>query len=721
MSCRPVSSSDLKKIRPDLLESHSLIHSEGEKRSGPDVYLCDKADELPRMAFASPPLLATLPLKAPRVTPIRSLPPPPSSPLARMLYDFTTQLEDFHLKTTIKIPVEGLNRSGPIDTFTSAVLGNQGALVALGMEFKPAWGPLPIVPTLDHVPIIAPFFQIRVLKLEMEPETRRIRARLCYLVVPFNQDVHDLFLEKSDLDLPMGLPFFSWQFLDLFLKAVEEKGEGIADVKPRLDQGEIGMEGNFSNRSVDVAGMQLHFAPLPSGQSHRIRVSGCLLEPTVTVHGLESVKLGHPKADMRVSNKGSTLDPLTMKVKIDPTFRSSPTFEIPRFRSDRVLFEAVPVDASQLPLRMELEEGIDVQGVTMRIDPSGPRIGIRKMVAKKVAFDGGGVRLRTGAGDETIFEDVKVAIEEGRPSFRSRIRATANGEANYFMKDERLGTMQFRFLESEGNLRIERTQEGPEVEITGHLKTEMPKIDLIVRSENLQAFVDHKIEDATVEGTGRVLIRPERREALIEGKEGEGMRVKGKGGTVRFHQSPSQVEEWPELRRELGGKSDKIQSDLTIAVKEVGFEVQRMRFESLVHSGGQAALEIQEADIGSIDVTGDLSGLIFVRIPGGFYRPVRIHDMPDAFVRIGQLKDRTSSNGRREADFSKVLISGVESRPHFSRRDQKRCGVDRQHIHATLGFFQFSPDDRRIVIDQVDPHFHTILEDLEWGGCLKIE
>src|SRR5262249_40400421 len=88
-------------------------------QTGPS-YICDTPEELPRSRsefktlLASPalgkiaptslpPLLKSTLLFAPKTT-APSLPPPPSSPLARALYDLTTQLDDFELNASLKLP-----------------------------------------------------------------------------------------------------------------------------------------------------------------------------------------------------------------------------------------------------------------------------------------------------------------------------------------------------------------------------------------------------------------------------------------------------------------------------------------------------------------------------------------------------------------------------------------------------------------------------------------
>ncbi|HKX11807.1 MAG TPA: hypothetical protein VJP40_01550, partial [bacterium] len=138
---------------------------------------------------------------------------------------------------------------------------------------------------------------------------------------------------------------------------------------------------------------------------------------------------------------------------------------------------------------------------------------------------------------------------------------------------------------------------------------------------------------------------------------------------------------------------------------------------------GQASLEITKADLGPIRITGDAWGKLFARLPGGVYFPLSIPEsakMKAASIQIDRLQDLRDGKDR-EVTFQKLVIAGEESQATFSPKDQKRCGIDRQHIHASLGLFQFSPEDRQIQIRDIDPHFHIYLKNPVSGGCLKIE
>jgi hypothetical protein len=95
--------------------------------------------------------------------------------------------------------------------------------------------------------------------------------------------------------------------------------------------------------------------------------------------------------------------------------------------------------------------------------------------------------------------------------------------------------------------------------------------------------------------------------------------------------------------------------------------------------------------------------------------------MVDAEMTIGTLSDQKNETGHRKVKFTDIDLSGEESKPTFSKEDKKLCkGIDRQHLHATLGLFQFSPDDKDFRIEEFGEHFHLYLNDLIQGGCLLI-
>src|SRR4029434_9510807 len=107
-------------------------------RKGSSYFVCDDAKDYPLLAKASsgPGLQKSAALFAPKAAlpHLSPLPPPPSSDWARLLYDLTTQLNDFELTTTLRMPVEGISDRGPVQTLSRAVIKDQGALIVLNTE-----------------------------------------------------------------------------------------------------------------------------------------------------------------------------------------------------------------------------------------------------------------------------------------------------------------------------------------------------------------------------------------------------------------------------------------------------------------------------------------------------------------------------------------------------------------------------------------------------------
>src|SRR4030095_548660 len=120
MACKEVQG-----LSPIVLETGNpfpSINAQPNPESAPKAlsyFVCDQANETPLLAKTLPGLSlqkSTI-LFAPKVTLPKappSLPPPPTSPWARLLYDLTTQLQDFELTTTLKMPVDGIRESGPV-------------------------------------------------------------------------------------------------------------------------------------------------------------------------------------------------------------------------------------------------------------------------------------------------------------------------------------------------------------------------------------------------------------------------------------------------------------------------------------------------------------------------------------------------------------------------------------------------------------------------------
>lgn len=709
-----------------------------------DYYLCDRAEDRPQLAksYLGGKSLAALPsaqLFAPKIASGPALPPPPDTPLAKLLYDLTTQLKDFELSADLKLPMKGIG-PGEVETFTHAVMQGQGALINLGIEFKPYAGPQSLLKPFDQVPILGPFFIVRILKVEMNPQSRKLEAKVQYLWFPVNKDVHADYLEKAELapeliqgkgwNLHQGFPVYSWQILDLILKIVEKRDQtakkvGIDQVKPVLERGEISISGDFSNEKIQLGGLTLHFAALAPGEEHRLTVSGSLLEPKVKVHGLKAAEWSGKEGGLKLSNADERLDPLEIQLRFDPLGQRATTYEIPSYRSKRMILEGKAAkDGSNL--RLDLEEGIEVQGLKFQSDPQGPRIGIEKLTARRLSFQEKGIELRTNPNDAAVFSNVDLRILDGRIHFASQLIGKASGELKVKSGEDEIGFLKFESLQGMGKLAINPAANGdPVVDLSGSLRAQIPELRLMVQSEKLKASVRTQVKAASVSGLGRLRVWPATQQALLQGgNRNDSIRIQGKGGLVTFHQDPSEVEEWPDLKKKLGpAMAKQVRTDFYIEPQDIEFKVGTMEMGRVSAEQGQAALEITKADLGPIRITGDVWGKLFARLPGGLYFPLAIPEsakMKGASVQIGRLQDLRNSQGR-DVTFEKVVIAGEESQATFSPKDQKRCGIDRQHIHASLGLFQFSPEDREIQIKDIDPHFHIYVKNLISGGCLKIE
>ena len=744
---------EIKNIFPPLSEgflppSLNSAPSVPQAKIPSSYFVCEGPGEFPLLAKAAtgPALQKSAALFAPWValSPIKTtLPPPPSSEWARLLYDLTTQLQDFELTTTLKMPVEGISDYGPVKTFSRAVIKDQGALVELGTEFKPALGPQAIVKYLNQVPIIGPFFSVRVLKVEMDPSTRRLKARVKYLFFPMTQEVHDDYLKKAELpphlirgpnhDLTKGLPVYSWQILDLLFKIIEEKGKqvavnvGLDGVKPRLDQSEITLEGNFSNKKVSLRGLDLHFAPLGPQEKHRVTLKGNLLNPVLVIRGLQAAELQGSGGRIKISNAEGPFDPLEIRIKIDPLGEKSARFEVSRYQSKKVLIESTPQNPAHSPLKLEMEEGADLEELVFQNETDGPRLELNKLTVKKIGLEVGGVRLSTTPGDRALFESLRVKMVGGQPEFFSKLKGSASGELEVVDRGRRLGFLKFKALEGEGTLKVGQDSfKKFRVALEGSLSAELSELQFLVQSDKIKASVATQIEGASIAGLGRLTVWPDETRAMMESPdEKKAFTVRGRGGKVVFHQDPSEVAAWPELKKNLGNlDAKKVVTDLIVKPSEMEFSVQKMSLKAVaLPDGGSPTLEIQEADLSGIQIRGEVWGRLFTRLPGGLYFPIFIPEdarLQGALMKVGRLQDKGGDTDRRSVLFNQVELEGEESKPTFSNKDQKRCGIDRQHIHARLGLFQFT-EDRQFKIEQVDPHFHVYLKNHVGGGCLKIE
>jgi len=292
--------------------------------------------------------------------------------------------------------------------------------------------------------------------------------------------------------------------------------------------------------------------------------------------------------------------------------------------------------------------------------------------------------------------------------------------------ENEIGFLKFQALQGSGRLEVNPAPNGdPVVDLSGSLSAELPELRFLVQSEKLKASVRTQVNGASVSGLGRLRVWPASQQALREGTSGDNpIRIQGKGGRVIFHQDTSEVEDWPDLKKRLGPiLAKQVVTDFFIEPQDIEFKVGKMEMGRVSAEQGQASLEITKADLGPIRITGDAWGKLFARLPGGIYFPLAIPEsakMRAANIRIDRLQDLREDKDR-EISFQKLVIAGEESQPTFSQKDQKRCGIDRQHVHASLGLFQFSPEDREIQVKDIDPHFHIYLKNPVSGGCIKIE
>ncbi|HEX5034071.1 MAG TPA: hypothetical protein VFW62_06285, partial [bacterium] len=362
------------------------------------------------------------------------------------------------------------------------------------------------------------------------------------------------------------------------------------------------------------------------GEKHRLIVSGSLLEPKVKVHGLRSAAWSGREGAIKLTNAEERLDPLEVQLRFDPLGKRSSTYEIPAYRSKRMYLEG-RAKQDDVPLRLDLEEGIELKGLKFQTDAHGPRIDIAKLSARRLAFREKGIELRTNPNDEAVFTGVELRIVNGKIHFASGLSGKATGELKVKSGEEEVGFLKFEALQGSGRLEVKPDPNGdPVVDLSGSLKAEMPELRLLVQSEKLKASVKTQVRDASVAGLGRLRVWPASQQALLEGGSGDqSIRIQGKGGRVVFHQDTSEVEEWPDLKKRLGPLLAKqVVTDFYIEPQDIEFKVAKMELGKVSAEQGQAALEITKADLGPIRITGDAWGKIFARLPGGVYFPLAI-------------------------------------------------------------------------------------------------
>ncbi|GEM_PF-2238946 len=682
--------------------------------------------------------------------------------ISHLIYDLSQQLEGFELNASVRIPVTGLGPGGSrMDTWTQATLREHGAVALLGVTLVggTASRPFPgaVFNILGDVPIIAPFFRFRILRVFINPSTRRLQARIEYLCIPVNLEAHQQILDQlslappvlrgPDYDLRQNLPPYAWQFAEIVERFLAEQARrqhqgapppvapasAVAPrIEPLLDQAEIWVDGNFSNRSLSLLGLTVHFAELRPGSIHRLRVSGHLLSPTITVNGIESADFNHLRANLHLVDGGNSAEPLVMQLTLDPHSQEGllRMIRIPHYQSRQIFLEAISTRNPEDRVTLSLEQGFSLRNFAMNFSGSEPSFSIDSLDVRQMAFDGFGVHLATSPGDAATLTNLHVTPGEGLANVEADIHGQASGTVDYFLGNERRGHLNFNYLNGEGSFRVVGEPGQPtRFELRGRFLTEMSELRLLARSQELNAYAETVIQDATVRGEGILSVWPFESRILVE-SGAEPLLVEGHRGQVIFHQDPSLVPRWSELRQILGSSGDSADSHVTIQVHDIHFRVPQLGLQSHMEEGsGRPVLRVDDAQIEDIHIRGDIEGTLLFRLLGRYY-PIGISQnapMRDATFNIHGLRDDTDATGHREVRFSGIEISGEESVPTFSLRDQRRCyghdgqHYDRQHVHVSLGTFQFNPDERQVQLADIGEHFHIIARDILHGGCLIVE
>ena len=642
----------------------------------------------------------------------------------------------------VQVPVNGLSSRGSVPANGRFHLGAMGLFDSLAVSLgKPYAGPYSIHPLfqpLVDVPVLGEFIQFRAKGIRMGPDDRRLKAQLVYLGLPFSYDVHGTVVRRlkippDKMNEDQGLPRYVWQLPDLFL---EDQGAPSAgplslppgqgtvrgrSIRPAWEDGEVLIEGNFSNRTISLYGFTLHFAEVPPGQRQSILVSGAILGPTLTIQGLESVDVEDLRADIHVATADPQHNPFKMTVIIDPNSYKPLSFTMDRYQGRMVVLGVHSKKSPKEDVDLILREGIDVKGFKLALEPIGPVIKIDEVIAKRLTMTARGVNLATQAGDQTVFRDVTLILSEGRPYFYSKISGAATGEI--------LGQNKNRILFENFNWTGEMMA-GPDendqvaVTIGGNIETRIKELRFLAKSERMKAYALTLIKNATVKGVGRITVWPDEERALLEAQEGQPQpSIEGQEGKIIFHQDPSQVEVWPELKERYGKKrAREILSHMVIPLKKISFSARKMAFQATeVESTGQPALGVVNADVGPIAFTGDAMGGLNIRFLG-IYVPMVINEaqkMSDATLKVGRLLDQPDENGRRLVMVRGIDIDAKESAQSLPPEWQL-CGFDRQKIRAVLEEFTFSPDD-------MDVHYRGLktlqifLKDLVNRGCFRHE
>ncbi len=684
------------------------------------------------------------------LSPFSTLPPPPESPISRLLYEILTQLKNFELTADLKVPVKNRDWAKTVHTHTQIVLGEHGRLDAARIKFDPYWGPLTFpgkaADVVREIPIIGIFAIYRLLSVEMDPVSRKIVGKGKYLFFPIERELQSTIVEKGEIpkdlvrrpgyDLYQGVPRYTWQLTDIVEQILaREKTEGFKEIGkatkldtivPLFDKGQVKIEGDFGNEEIKIGAVVLKFFPKKGKDPHRILIEGGLGEPKMKVWGLKSIEVTHSQGTLRLGNLEAAQGPLEFSWNLNFQDLKASRLHLPRLESKEFLIENISSNPEK-NLTLRLRKGLTVKNLQLSMETGTPHLHVQEVEARQGEIEGMGVRFKTSPADKAVLRQIHLEMKKGFPHFHARLEGEASGELEYTKNGEEVAWLKIKDLKGQGTVRIGLDEKNRAYfGLSGDFSTQIPSLRLLVRSQKMKGLVRTEIGDAFVKGRASLTVWPEEVSASLKKlKNAPPLTVRGTSGRVSFQQDTSQVKEWPELTANLGPLASKIQTDLKIDLKDIGFEIHQMDVKRVVQTKGETpALEILEANISDIRIQGDLFGRLWGRLPGGIFHPIIIPEaakMLDASVKIGGLRD-FEEDGKRKVIFQKIFLSGEESKPTMTPRDQKRCGFDRQHIHADLGLFGFNPDSKEFQIQNLGKHFHIYLKNPPYlGGCLKID
>lgn len=712
--------------------------------------------------------LADPPAGPPAPLPVKELAlPPPEHPVARILYDLATQLENFSMDINLSLPLKGLN-DDDVTTKTQIKIGEQGALILLGIEMNPAINVslvdgIPVIEYLDDIPLLGIFFRIAVLEINMDPETRRLKACLRYVVVPFPYDVHDRMIKLMDKNgylskevtrgsgIDQKLPLYTWQMLDVALRAKEQrtaaaKPQDLPEpngksperkLEPLWDRSTIEVTGNFSNQRLKLMGYELVFDELRPFQKHRLTLKGPLLNPLVAVHGFKELTIDNARNRVSLENQDENPNTLYFRAAWDPTGKRPPLIELPNFHSRKIKVGALFKDKERT-LEFSLDQGVDIQNLAFAVEEDGAYvIHIDSVATSGLILNGMGVSLQTQSTSAAVMEDLNLVVRDGVPYFSSKIRGQAEGVARYFMEDEERGRISFNLTrEARGRVEVGPDATGrTRIIIDGDLEAVMPELRLLVRSEEFHGYALTAIEGAKVTGHGKLTIFPEQSKVLIESAtKDQAVMVRGTRGHAEFGQDLIEVPDWTaELERLFGSRAREVTTAINLDIDRIEFGVHNFELFSYYNDKSRkSSFLIRDAVMGPIHISGSLNqGRVFLRGPSGTYLPIdlvqQLHAPPTeggvararVSLKLDLLTDQTSGPVRT-VDMSKIDVLIEDEAATLSPREQELCGTKGVHIHASLDRMMFLPKARAYEMKGVD-HVHVVLKNPFGKGCLLIK